>query len=79
VFDAAWPAWDEAMTQDRVVEVAVQVNGKTRGTIKVGRGALQDAVLLKAQKDDTVRRFTDGKEIKKVIFVKDRLLNIVVG
>ena len=79
VFQAKWPSWDEAMTQDRIVEIAVQVNGKTRSVVKVSRGALEDAVLLKAQKDDTVKRFTDGKEIRKVIFVKDRLINIVVG
>ena len=79
VFQAKWPSWDEAMTQDRNVEIAVQVNGKTRSVVKVSRGALEDAVLLKAQKDDSVKRFTDGKEIRKVIFVKDRLINIVVG
>ena len=79
VFQAKWPSWDEAMTQDRIVEIAVQVNGKTRSVVKVSRGALEDAVLLKAQKDDSVKRFTDGKEIRKVIFVKDRLINIVVG
>ena len=79
VFDAKWPTWDEAMTQGSVIEVAVQVNGKTRSTVKVSRGALQDVVLLKAQKDDSVKRFTDGKEIRKVIFVPDRLINIVMG
>ena len=79
VFDAKWPTWDEAMTQDSVIDVAVQVNGKTRSTVKVSRGALQDVVLLKAQKDDSVKRFTDGKEIRKVIFVPDRLINIVMG
>ncbi len=78
VFDAKWPAWNEGLTQDAVVEIVVQVNGKTRSVIKAGRGSQESQVLPKAQKDDTVRRFLDGKEIVKVIFVKDRLINIVV-
>ncbi len=78
VFDAQWPAWDEGLTRDAVVEIVVQVNGKTRSVIKAGRGSQESQVLPKAQKDDTVRRFLDGKEIVKVIFVKDRLINIVV-
>ena len=78
MFDAKWPAWDEGLTQDAVVEIVVQVNGKTRSVIKAGRGSQESQVLPKAQKDDTVRRFLDGKEIVKVIFVKDRLINIVV-
>ena len=73
VFDAKWPTWDEALTQDSVIEIAVQVNGKTRGAIKVGRGAQESQVLPKAQNDDTVKRFLDGKEIVKVIFVKDQI------
>jgi leucyl-tRNA synthetase len=77
VFDARWPGWDEGLTVDQVVEVVVQVGGKTRGTVRVARGAVQDAVLQRALKDDTVKRFTEGREVVKVVFVKDRLINIV--
>ncbi len=79
VFDAKWPIWDEALTIDHVVEIVVQVNGKTRSTVRSPRGAVQDAVLPRALADDTVKRFTEGREVRKVIFVKDRLINIVVG
>ena len=78
VFDAGWPSWDEAMTQDSTIEVVVQVNGKTRGTVRVSRGAAEAAVLSLATRDATVNRAIDGKEIRKVIFVPDRLINLVV-
>jgi len=55
------------------------VNGKTRGTIKVGRGIGRDDAVARAQLEPSVLRLTHGKAIKKVIFVPDRLLNIVTG
>ncbi|MBM4185896.1 MAG: leucine--tRNA ligase [Gemmatimonadetes bacterium] len=79
VFDAAWPTWDEALTIDSVVEIAVQVNGKTRATVRIPRGASESGALERALRDPTVKRFVEGKERKKVIYVKDRLINIVVA
>jgi leucyl-tRNA synthetase len=79
VFDAAWPGWDEKLTLDSVIDVVVQVNGKTRATVRVPRGAAESAVLERAKREDTVKRFVDGKDVRKVVFVKDRLINIVVG
>ncbi len=79
VFDARWPAWDDALTVDRRVEMAVQVNGKTRGKISVPRDAAEDGVIAAALADPTVARFTDGKAILKRIVVPNRLVNLVVG
>ncbi|MGH7560806.1 MAG: leucine--tRNA ligase [Gemmatimonadales bacterium] len=79
VFDASWPAWDEALTTDAEVEVPVQINGRTRSKIQVPRGSAEDAVVALALRDAAVRRFTEGKEIRKRIYVKDRLLNLVTG
>ena len=78
VFQAHWPTWDEALTQDSVIEVAVQVNGKTRGTVRVARGAKEAAVQQRAVQDPAVMRAIDGRDIRKVIFVPDRLINLVV-
>jgi leucyl-tRNA synthetase len=44
VFDAEWPRWDEGLTLDSTVDVVVQVNGKTRGLVKVPRGASESRV-----------------------------------
>jgi leucyl-tRNA synthetase len=78
VFDAAWPAWDEALTVEQEIEVAVQVNGKTRGRVRVPRGAAEAAVVAAALRDPGIAKFLDGGGARKVIYVRDRLLNLVV-
>ena len=77
VFDAGWPAYDEAMAAEELITLAVQVNGKTRGTVQVAPGSNQDAALAAAMADASIAKFVTGTP-KKVIFVPGRLLNIVV-
>jgi leucyl-tRNA synthetase len=79
VFDARWPEWNEALTVEDNVEVVIQVSGKTRSRVSVPRDAEQGAVVEAAQRDAAVRRFTEGKEVRKVVYVPNRLLNLVVG
>ena len=66
------------MVEDTVT-VAVQVNGKLRATLDPPRGVDQDAARSAALGDDRVKRFVDGAQIKKVIYVPDKLLNLVVA
>ncbi|AMW04120.1 leucine--tRNA ligase [Gemmatimonas phototrophica] len=77
VFDAGWPTFDPAMLLDNEVDLVVQVNGKVRGKIRVAVEITQDAAMALALADEGVARFVTS-EIKKVIFVPKRLLNIVV-
>src|SRR6185295_5978966 len=63
VFDARWPEWDEALTIEAVVEVPVQVNGKTRSRVQVPRGASEKVVVAAANRDPSVTRFTEGKPL----------------
>jgi leucyl-tRNA synthetase len=79
VFTARWPRFDENLVVDSTVEVVVQVSGKTRSRVMVGRDAPEDEVLQAAQADATTRRFIEGKQTRKVIYVPNRLINIVVG
>jgi leucyl-tRNA synthetase len=79
VFDARWPEWNEGLTVEDNVEVVIQVSGKTRSRVSVPRDAEQGAVVEAAQRDAAVRRFTEGKEVRKVVYVPNRLLNLVVG
>jgi leucyl-tRNA synthetase len=74
-----WPEYDPARTTADTVEFVVQVNGKLRARIRMPRGITEDDARQAALADDNVRRQLDGKEIRKVIFVPDRLLNLVVG
>jgi leucyl-tRNA synthetase len=79
IFGTRWPQWDERLVVEDQVEVVIQVSGKTRSRVSVPRDAEQGAVLAAAQEDAAVRRFTEGKEVRKVVYVPNRLLNLVVG
>jgi leucyl-tRNA synthetase len=77
VFQARWPEYDERRAASDEVEIVVQVNGRVRGRLTVARGASEADVLARALADESVRRFVDGN-LKKTIYVPDRLLNLVV-
>ncbi|MFH1263536.1 MAG: leucine--tRNA ligase [Pseudomonadota bacterium] len=74
-----WPAFDPALAADEIVTLVVQVNGKVRGKVEIERGAAESAVLAAAQSNDNVRRFLEGKQIRKTIVVPDKLVNLVIG
>ncbi|MDJ0700840.1 MAG: leucine--tRNA ligase [Woeseiaceae bacterium] len=78
LIDERWPEFDESALELDLVEIVVQVNGKLRGRIKVAADADRDTVGEQAQTDENVQRFIEGKEIRKVIVVPGRLVNIVV-
>jgi len=79
IFEARWPQWEESLTVEDEVEVVVQIGGKTRSKVSVPRDASEEFVVAEAQRDAGVRRFTEGKDVRKVVYVKNRLLNLVVG
>ncbi len=78
VWTVRWPAYDPALAKEEEVEIVVQVLGKVRGRVKVVAGAGEDEVLSLARADAGVAGHLGGKSIAKVIFVKDKLLNLVV-
>lgn len=73
----AWPEWDESLTIEDVMTIAVQVNGKLRGEIEVARGAEPDEIKQKALEHENVMKFIAG-EPKKVIYVPGKLVSVVV-
>ena len=73
-----WPKYDEAKTIDEEKEIAVQVNGKVRATIKINVNEDEESIKEKALKEENVKNHTDGKEIVKVIVIKGKIVNIVV-
>ncbi|OJY26316.1 MAG: leucine--tRNA ligase [Myxococcales bacterium 68-20] len=74
-----WPAFDPALVKDDVIEIGVQVNGKARASIQIPADADEAAAKAIALEDPKIKDFTAGKTIKKVIFVKGRILNLIVG
>ena len=79
VLDAAWPKFDPAKLVASEVKLVVQVNGKHRGELMVAVGLAQEAALALAKADPKVVPHLAGKEIKRVVYVPGRILNIVVA
>ena len=77
IFDSGWPSYDEALVAEDRVTMAVQVNGKTRGTITVSKTASQDEAVAAAMAEANVAKFVTG-EIRRVIYVPGRMVNLVV-
>ncbi len=76
--DSAWPEYDENKCVDSEIEIAVQVNGKIKARITVSADAEQDDVLKAAKENAAVKGAIDGKATVKELYVKGRLVNIVV-
>ena len=76
---ASWPSFDPALTIDAVVTLAIQVNGKMRGSLEVARDEAEDEIRQKALAVSNVAKHIEGKTVRKVIVVPGRIVNIVVG
>ena len=77
IFDAGWPKSDADLAREQTIELAVQINGKMRGTVRVAPDITKEGALEAALAAPGIARFITG-EPKKVIFVPGRLLNVVV-
>lgn len=75
---SSWPKYDETKTIDETKEIAVQVNGKVRGTITIHVDDSEDIIKEKALNEDNVKKHIEGKNIVKVIVIKGKIVNIVV-
>ncbi|MBQ2824401.1 MAG: leucine--tRNA ligase [Oscillospiraceae bacterium] len=76
--EQSWPTYEEALCAESTIEIAVQVNGKIKAKLNIPAAAEQDEVLKLAKADSEVAAAIDGKNIVKEIYVKGRLVNIVV-
>ena len=74
----SWPTYDESKLTDDEKEIAVQVNGKVRATIKIAVDEAEDSIKAKALEEENVKRHMEGKEVVKVIVIKGKIVNIVV-
>ena len=75
---STWPQYDESKIQDELLTLAIQVNGKLRGTIKVNKDKPNDEVLKLAKEEENVSKHLEGKEIIKEIVIPGKIVNIVV-
>ena len=74
----AWPAWDEEKIREDTIQIPVQVNGKVRATVEIAVDEEQASVLEKAHAIKNVQTAMGGKTVVKEIYVKGRIVNIVV-
>jgi leucyl-tRNA synthetase len=78
VVDEPWPHADPAALAQDTVELVVQVNGKLRGRVSLPAGAERQVALDAALAEGGVQRFVEGREIRKVVHVPDKLINLVI-
>ena len=75
----SWPKYDPSKLEANTIKIAVSVNGKPRATIEIEKDLDDDKVKEIALSQENVLKFTEGKEIKKIIVVKNKIVNIVVA
>ena len=78
ICDREWPSYDEDKTIDNVIDIAVQVNGKVRDTIRIKKDSSKEELEKIAMNSDIIKKWIDGKEVVKVISVPNRIVNIVI-
>ena len=78
LFNEKWPSYDEKLTVSSEVVMAVQVNGKVRGTVEVERGTDKDTVEKLALNLENVKKHMEGKTLVKLIVIPYKIVNIVV-
>ncbi|MFP6663812.1 MAG: leucine--tRNA ligase [Deltaproteobacteria bacterium] len=79
IFDAGWPVWSEAALVQDTIEIVLQINGKVRDRFAAAAGISREELEAAGRKHERVAADLDGKEIRKVIVVPGRLVNVVIG
>jgi len=78
IFKEKWPEYDKKLVIDKTINLVIQVNGKLRDTIEVDADINEDEAKKVAQSSEKIKKWTSSKKIVKVIFVKGKLVNIVL-
>ncbi|MEX2029011.1 MAG: class I tRNA ligase family protein [Candidatus Paceibacterota bacterium] len=72
-----WPKWNEDMIKEEEIKIVVQINGKVRTEIMIGADEREEDVKHRILKNEIVLKYTEGQNVKRVVYVKNRLINIV--
>ena len=79
VHQQPWPEWDEDLAADEMITLVVQVNGRLRDRIEVPADVSEEDARSVALASDRVKQHTEGKTVRRVIYVPGRLVNVVAG
>jgi leucyl-tRNA synthetase len=78
IFKESWPKYDSKLIKDEEIELVIQVNGKVRDKIKASADISEEEAKKVALESEKIKTHISGKEIRKIIFIKGRLINIVI-
>jgi len=73
-----WPKYDPELIKDEMVSLIIQINGKVRDKVEVGAGKTEEEIKEIVLTQEKTQRWLEGKEIRKIIFIPNKLINIVV-
>ena len=73
-----WPSYDHSLIEDKEIQIVVQINGKKRGIVKVDRNIEESKLYEQIMKDEKINKYLQEKVIKKKIYVKNRLVNLII-
>ena len=73
-----WPVYNQKFIDDETITVVVQINGKKRGLLNLKKDSDQKEVLSMVKKDERLNKYIESKEIKKQIFVKNKIMNLII-
>ena len=79
ICDRAWPTYDEEKTIDNEIDIAVQVNGKVRDTIRIKKDSSKEELEELAMNSEVIKKWLEGKEIRKMIIVPKKIVNVVIA
>ena len=76
--NVTWPKFDEKIILENTINIVVQVNGKKRGLIKTNLNSSEDDLMNLIKNDHKIMKYIEKNEIKKKIYIKNKLLNIII-
>ena len=76
--DAKWPEYDETILKENIINIVVQINGKKRGLVKTKLNIAEEKLFEIIKNDETLTKYLNQKEFKKRIYIKNKLMNIII-
>ena len=73
-----WPEYDKSMLKEEIVNIVIQINGRKRGLIQSKPDITEEKLFEIIKNDEKIIKYLDQKNIKKKIYIKDKLLNIII-
>jgi len=74
-----WPKYDKEKIENDVISIAIQINGKVRASIEIANDENDDKVKEKALSNEKIKKWISGKSIKKVLYIKDKIISIITN